>query len=48
MAFVLSIFVPNLSFFWCLGKAVIRDCGISLISSHIFSVYMPINDAIYP
>ena len=39
MAFVLSIFVPNLSFFWCLGKAVIRDCGISLVSSHIFGLY---------
>ena len=38
MAFVLSLFVPHLSFVWCLWKAVLRDCGISWISSLIFSV----------
>ena len=27
MAFVLLLFVLRLSFFWCLGKAVLRDCG---------------------
>ena len=32
----LPLFVPYLSFFWCLGKAVLRDCGISWISSLIF------------
>ena len=36
MAFVLSLFVPYLSFFWCLGKAVLRDYGISWVSSLIF------------
>ena len=36
VAFVLSLFVPQLSFFWCLGKAVLRDWGISWISSLIF------------
>ena len=35
MAFVLSLFVPDLSFFWCLGKAVLRDCGISWVYSLI-------------
>ena len=29
VALVLSLFVPHISFFWCLGKAVLRDCGIS-------------------
>ena len=28
-AFVLSLFAPHLSFFYCLGKAVRRDCVIS-------------------
>ena len=27
MVFVLSLFVPHLSFFWYLGKVVFRDCG---------------------
>ena len=35
MAFM-SLFVPFLSFFWCLGKAVLRDCGVSSVSSHIY------------
>ena len=26
-----SLFVPAFSFFWCLGKAVPRDCGIFLV-----------------
>ena len=30
-----SVFVPHLSFFWCLGKAVLRDCDISWESSLI-------------
>ena len=28
-AFVLSLFVPHLSFLWCLGRIVLRDCSIS-------------------
>ena len=28
VVFVLSSFVPPLSFVWCLGSAVLRDCGI--------------------
>ena len=36
VAFVLSLFVPHLPFFWCLGKAVLLDCGISRVSSLIF------------
>ena len=30
-----SLFVPHLSFLWCLGKAVLRDCGFSWVSSLI-------------
>ena len=25
LTFVLSLYIPNLSFFWCLGRAVLRD-----------------------
>ena len=32
VALVLYLFVPYLSFFWCLGMNVLRDYGISLIS----------------
>ena len=39
VSFVLSLFVPHLSFFWCLEKAVLPDCGISWISSLIFFIY---------
>ena len=35
VAFVLSLFVPHLSFFWRLGRVVLRDNGISCISSLI-------------
>ena len=28
MTLVISLFVPPLSFFWCLGKAVLPGCGI--------------------
>ena len=34
MAFALSLFVPHLSFFWCLGKGVLHDCGISWLYLH--------------
>ena len=33
MAFVLSLLVPHLSFCWCLGKAVLHDCGVFLVPS---------------
>ena len=36
MALVLSPFALHLYLYWCLWKAVLRDCGISLISSLIF------------
>ena len=38
VAFVLSLFVYHLSFFWFHGKAVLVDCGISCVSSliHIY------------
>ena len=32
----LSLFVPHLSYFWCLRKAVLRDCGMSWISTLTF------------
>ena len=43
VAFVLSKVVPHLSFCWCLRKAELRDVGISLVSSLIFSqtIYEP-------
>ena len=28
VAFKLSLFVPHLPFYWSLGRALIRDCGI--------------------
>ena len=38
LAFVLTLFfLFSFSPFSCLGKAVLRDCGISRISSLIFS-----------
>ena len=36
VSFVLSLFVPYPTFFWCLGKAELRDCGITWISLLIF------------
>ena len=36
VGFVLSLFVPHSSSFWCLGWAVLFDCGISWIISNIF------------
>ena len=38
--FVVSLFVPHLSLFWCLGRSVLRDCGISSVSSRIFSDFL--------
>ena len=41
VAIVLSLFpYLVLSFFWCRGKAVRRDCGISWVSSFIFSILL--------
>ena len=36
VTFALQLFVPHLSFIWCLGKAVLRDCDIYRESSLIF------------
>ena len=36
VAFVLSLFVPHPSFYWCHGRVALRDCGISLVPSLIF------------
>ena len=37
VTFMLSfVFPPHLSYFWCLGRAVLRDCGISWVSSLLF------------
>ena len=33
VTFVLSLFILQLSFFWCLWKDVFPDCGISWVSS---------------
>ena len=30
--FILSLFILLLSFFWCFGRVVLRDCGISWVS----------------
>ena len=40
MAFVLLLFLPILSFFGCLGKALCRDCGISWETSLVFVLYL--------
>ena len=42
VALVLSLFEPHLFFFWCLGRAVLRDWGISWISSHICFVLLSV------
>ena len=31
VAFLLSLFAHPISFFWCLGRTVLRDCGISWV-----------------
>ena len=36
LAFILPYSVPHLFFFWCFGKAVIRDGGVSGVSSLTF------------
>ena len=32
VASVLSLLFPHISFFWCLGKVALHDCGISWVS----------------
>ena len=41
VAFVWALFVPHLSFFWCLGRVALRDYGISLVSLLIFLLLLP-------
>ena len=36
VTFVLVLFVPHLSFSWCLVKVVLRACGISWVASYLF------------
>ena len=36
MAFVLSLIGPHLSFFWCPGRAVLRDCDLFWVYACIF------------
>ena len=36
VAFVLYLFVPNLYFLWCFGKAVLTDCNIFWLYSSVF------------
>ena len=36
VVFVLYLFAPHSSCFWCFGRAVCHDCGISWLSSIIF------------
>ena len=31
-----ALFVPYIAFYWYLGKALFRHCGISRVPSHIF------------
>ena len=40
VAFESSLFVSHLSFCCCLGKAVIRECGISLVFLLIFLAHL--------
>ena len=40
VAFVLSLFVPYLSFFCYLRKAVLNDCGISWVSTLIVLLWL--------
>ena len=46
VAFALSLCASHLSFFWCLGKAVLRDCSIFWVSSlkRIFVEILGINN----
>ena len=40
VAFILSLFVPHLSFFCSLGNAVLRDCANSLVFSFIVLLFL--------
>ena len=39
VAFAVSLFVPHLSFVWCISRTVLRDCGISWVYLLILFVY---------
>ena len=39
VAFILSLFVSHLSFFCCLGNAVLRDCGFFGIFIYSFVMF---------
>ena len=41
--FVLSLFVPHLSLFWCIGKAMFPDSGISFESPLTFLYLSEVN-----
>ena len=36
VAFESFLFVLHLSFFWCLGRAALRDCGIPPVYPHLY------------
>ena len=38
--FVLSVFVPHLSFFWCLGNALFHVCGIYWVLFDIVLIFL--------
>ena len=46
MAFVLSLFVPQLSFILDLGKVVLHDSGISSVTPLIFFCFLMIIESI--
>ena len=48
MGIFFSLFVPHLSFFWCLGKAVLHDCGILVIQSQSLSTFPTRPDTAFP
>ena len=42
VTFVVSLFLPHLFYFWCLGRAMLCNCGISWVSSLIFFEFIHI------
>ena len=43
LTFGLSLYFPHLSFFWCLGRAMLRDYGFSWISSQQMTCIWTVN-----
>ena len=39
VTFILSLFVPHLSFLWCLEKGILRDFDISWVSLRILILF---------